>query len=223
MNDALPPSDENELSAEDLEVLRAFDAMENWNSSLSTSTLPPSPGAQESSTHTKQLALDDIVDEMMMVFVTEADEDISKMRRALNQLEQEEQINPARFVALQRAGHKLRGTSVAVYCHTIATIAHHVEVIAEQVTLGLLFPLIGSNALSQAVSALELLEKNLITYGSEQEGEALLAALATVYQTLNIDLQQPLARPAEQTTSVTHPLEIELVEETSEEAGVSVH
>src|SRR5690242_16039253 len=143
MNDALPPSDENELSAEDLEILRAFDAMENWNSDLFASSSTQSPGAQASSMNTKPLALEDIFDEMMMIFAAEADEDINKMRRALNQLEQDEQINPARFVTLQRAGHKLRGTAGAVECHTMATIAHHVEVIAEQVTLGQIFPLLG--------------------------------------------------------------------------------
>lgn len=225
MNDVFPPFDESELSSDDLDVLRAFDAMDGWDSTPApdpannahsgTSTLDQPASLTSTTPDSGQFTDDDFLNEMLAIFATEADEDIGKMRRTLNQLEQDEQIKPARFVALQRAGHKLRGTAGAVECQTMATVAHHIEVIAEQVTAGQIFPVIGGNALEQAVSVLELLLKNVITYGVEQEGEALLAALATVYQTLNIDLDRMLTLPPAQSSDQIRELEGETAESAS--------
>ena len=119
--------DESELSAEDLEVLRAFDAMSSWEAALTelsngtisvqapdTLSSPPSGPAEEAN-------------DIFRLFVSEVKEDIARMERTLSQLEQDDQIQPERFIPIKRSAHKIRGTAGAVECPGMATMAHYAE------------------------------------------------------------------------------------------------
>lgn len=185
MNETSFPPDENELTAEDMAVLQAFDAMEHWNNELSPATATaaqpetPSPGPRN---------YDVSSEEMHLLFAGEAEEDIARMRRVLNQMEQEDHIDPARFATLRRLAHKLRGTAGAVECHGMAAIAHYIELITEQISRGQLFPLLGVNALARAVSALEQSLAAFVRTGGEDE--AILVEFEALLKSLNLDPQQ---------------------------------
>src|SRR6266516_5862738 len=100
MNEELPNLDENELSDEDFAVLRAFEAMEDWSEQPAIS-----PNADPSLPQdTVRESLEYSSEDMLLVFVTEVDEDIATMRRMLNQLEQEAHIKPERFMTFRRLG-----------------------------------------------------------------------------------------------------------------------
>src|SRR5437016_958775 len=100
---------ENELSPEDLAILRAFDAKDDWLADDPSLAGDPSEESAEKRLADGEILLDDASNNYLDVFVPEAFEDIAKMRRALDQLEAEEHIDPARFVSLQRLAHKVRG------------------------------------------------------------------------------------------------------------------
>src|SRR5579884_4206453 len=111
---------ENELSPEDLEILRAFDAKDDWLADL------PSEGAATSSAEELLAAgdaQDDTDNNWLDVFVPEAVEDIDKMRRALDQLEAEEHIDASRFVSLQRLAHKIRGAAGVAGCQGMSLVS----------------------------------------------------------------------------------------------------
>lgn len=194
MNEEENPSfEENELSEDDLAVLRAFEAMDDWE--VAPSATPPSPvwtGPAVVSSQTMQSAqnaTENFLDEeMLLLFVAEVEEDIEKMRWTLNQLEQDDQIHPARFVPLKRAAHKIRGTAGAVEHHTMATIAHYVEIIVEQIGQGTIFPILGVNALVHAVTALETTLESIVEQGNESETS--LAELEAEFKNLGIHPEQ---------------------------------
>src|SRR5437660_3887935 len=118
------------------------------------------------------------------------------MRRVLNQMEQEDHIEPARFTTLRRQAHKLRGTAGAVECHGMATIAHSIELIAEQVSNGQLFPLLGVNALTRATSALE---QSLASFAhTGRVDEAIVVEFEQLLHSLNLDPQQLEVQQQEQ-------------------------
>ena len=208
----VPPYDENELTAEDLAVLEAFDSMEHWSP---RPTPPPEAAPQQEEPTSKPQSYDISSEEMLMLFVSEAEEDIVRMRRALNQLEQEGHINLARFMTLQRSAHKLRGTAGAVECYGMATIAHYIELLAGQIHNGQIFPLLGVNALTQAVSALERSLAYFATAGHEDE--TIQTELEITLKNSNVDphkleahQQEAQARTDEETTAhrlLTQPLQ----------------
>ena len=133
-------------------------------------------------------------DEMFMISsILEAEEDIVSMQQILKYLDQEDHINPARFVRLQRLGHKLRGTAGAVDFPIMSTTASHVEVIAEQVTEGKVYPLVGIYALSQTISALERHLREITSQGKEPEGDILLATSMQTAQSENLNINLQLA------------------------------
>src|SRR5579859_398104 len=187
MNDVDPPFDESELSAEDLAILRAFDSMEDWQPASSTPPLSGTTPHGASSTSLPDEYDERSSDEMLLLFVSEVEEDLARMRTALLQLDQEDQIDPARFVALKRVAHKVRGTAGALDYHNMATIAHDIELIVQQITEGQLFPLMGVNGLIKAVEALELSLQNITMDG--KEGDAPLVDLEVALAALNIPLQ----------------------------------
>ncbi|MBE3559936.1 MAG: response regulator [Ktedonobacteraceae bacterium] len=176
--------DESALSEEDLAVLRAFEAKQEWPGGPSSTTTPLT---------TQQTELQGGPDEELhALFLTEVTEDITAMRHALSHLEQEDHIDPADFAELQRLGHKVRGTAGAVASDNIAAVAHFVEVLAEQTAEGMIFPVLGVHALSQIVRVLETALQNLATHG--HEGELPLAELREVFNNCQIDIEQLLAR-----------------------------
>jgi chemosensory pili system protein ChpA (sensor histidine kinase/response regulator) len=193
MNDAF---NHDELSAEDLAILQAFDEMDmvNWEgegAQKDTSTQPP--GEEEAGE--KFLA----PEEMLALFVGEADEDITTIRRTLQQLEPDDHLDGAHLQIIQRTAHKLKGTTGAVGCMVMSTIAHHLEDLVKQIINGAIVPFIGLNALVQTAHALEKTLISFVTNGEESSN--LLAELETEYKALNINIA---ARPAERPGYAQH-------------------
>jgi chemosensory pili system protein ChpA (sensor histidine kinase/response regulator) len=188
MND-LNDFDEVELSAEDLEILRAFDAIDSWDSAptgpLNEATMTQERAASASSSQNEE---DTLVEDVLLLFISEAEEDIAHMRRTLSLLEQDDQIQPSRFIPLKRAAHKIRGTSGAVECLSMSTIAHYAELIVEKMTGGTLFPVIGVNALMHIVAALEATLEEIVTQGKEPQEP--LVELENTLRELGIDLRE---------------------------------
>jgi CheY-like chemotaxis protein len=174
------PLDSNELTPEDLDVIRGFLAADVFamssagGSAESTSSLPEMPVAGEQAG-----ALDESgeEDEMLAVFATEVDEDLAGMRQALALLRQEETpgMPPAVFpttsspaiAALRRGAHKIRGTSAAVGCKAMPIIAYAIETLLDQAhsqpiewTRGLL-------ALGYALDALRETLESVVVEGVE--------------------------------------------------------
>jgi HPt (histidine-containing phosphotransfer) domain-containing protein len=190
MDNAFSPLDDldnSELLDDDLAILQAFKAMENW---------PPAPRETASSQSascgfvvpsTSLTPSDD--EDILKIFIAEAEDDIANMLQIVKHLEQDDHTNLAQFVRLQRLGHKLRGTAGAIDFPVMSTIASNVEKIAEQVTKQKLKPVASLYTLSQAVTALERYLREIISRGKEPEGDALLAAFHTAYRNLDIDAQ----------------------------------
>jgi chemotaxis protein histidine kinase CheA len=181
MNDELP-FDQSTLSAEDLATLRAFDAIEGWETAPSDPTTPSS--VRESSASYPES------DDTLPIFFEEVEEDISSMLEALQKIEQEGSPQPSHFAALRRLGHKMRGTAGAMGYLNMSEIASSVEVIAEQVTYHMLQPATGSKAIFSAVNVLESCLYRLAQDGQEQADA--MADLRSFYTQLSIDLDQPI-------------------------------
>lgn len=194
-DEAFPDFDESQLSEDDLAVLRAFEAMEDWNTDASAASTPASAIWSDPSSPGEQSG--DDFDEMLLLFASEADEDITRMRDALKQLDFEEHIDPTRFVTLRRAAHKLRGTAGTVEFHVMATIAQRIEETVDQITAGTIFPLVGLNVLVQAVFALEMTLKSVVEQGKES-GEPLARLEADLKDLAPDDEQQAPASPGAQ-------------------------
>ncbi|GCE04980.1 ATP-binding response regulator [Dictyobacter aurantiacus] len=201
--------EENELTTEDLAILKAFDAIESW----------PTEGGEDSKVtdderQKKSEAEDDA--EMLIIFLEEATEDIARMSQAARQLAQEAQFAATRFRVFQRAGHKLRGTAAAVGYLIMSTAAEHIEIIAEQVLNEKVKPDTGLEAITQAISVLEGCQSYLVEEGQEPDKPELITALEATYQRLGIILTEvPTnntaalpAQPEEISNRVTIPLEM---------------
>ncbi len=181
MNDELP-FDESTLSVEDLATLRAFDAIESWETSPSAPTTPST--VRESSAAYPES------DDTLPIFLEEVEEDISSMLEALQKIEQEGSPQPSSFAALRRLGHKMRGTAGAMGYLNMSEIASSIEIVAEQVAYHMLQPAIGSKAISSAVNVLESCLYRLAQDG--QEPADVMADLQSFYAQLSIDLDQPI-------------------------------
>ena len=154
MDDRNSPFHQDELSEEDLEVLRAFHSNEEPlpdNSLSQEPTLEASFASQTETTQSPSLISDD---EMLAFFATEADEDIATMRLALQRLEQDDRLDSQNLEALKRSAHKMAGTAAAIGCDSMSTIARHMEKIIELVEDGNVMYVTGSIALAHAVACL---------------------------------------------------------------------
>lgn len=178
--------DENELSPEDLEILRAFEAKETWEATNSSPTAPK--------VHKEEAA-----ESWILVFLNEAAEDVAKLHRAFSQIESETHISSARFTTLQRVAHKIRGAAGAVECHGIATVAQYIEQVAEQVVQGRIFPTLVLPSFNQAITALEAALHRLAATGSE--GQLPLAYLESELQRLQTHIQAPRSPEGERETA----------------------
>src|SRR5436309_13923055 len=118
---------QDELSADDQAVLRAFDELDmtGWEVGTSGAAQPP---------------LADILssEDLLMIFVGEAEEDMSIIRQALQQLEPDEHLDAARLQILQRTAHKMKGTSGAIGYTAMSTLAHYIEVLTRLIINGTL-------------------------------------------------------------------------------------
>ncbi|HYL44585.1 MAG TPA: response regulator [Ktedonobacteraceae bacterium] len=184
---------QNELSAEDLAILQAFDAMEmdDWE------TGSPGPETHDDIT-TSPLAEQDILspDDMLSLFVGEVNEDITQIRRALQNLDMDETLDHGRLQVLQRAAHKIKGTAGAVGCMAMSHIAQYMEELIKVIIQGDVAPFVGLNVLMQTALALEVTLKSVVTYG--HESTAPLTELEAEYKALNIVLgsdSQPSSVP----------------------------
>jgi len=195
MNDIPEPPDENklnepgELSEDDLAVLRAFEAAEVLlvkDPSADVST-PGSPLFEQShAAQSPQSSPREVAEEMLVLFVTEADEDIMVMQEALRHLEQDDRADAASLMTLQRTAHKLKGTAGSIGCERISTIAQYVEKFVEAVKNGTINNLAGLMAIMHAIQALEATLYGIAANG--QESDTPLAELEAMYASLNIDI-----------------------------------
>lgn len=144
MNEAQPPFDENALSPEDQEVIRAFDALDTWK----TDTTP---------LRTEHLAATEQTEELdvLLIFVTELEEDLAALRQSLHYLTQHSPSARQHFLPLQRLGHKIRGAAGAMECSVMSTIAEQIEARAQQVQQGQVEPSTALTLIQHAVTALE--------------------------------------------------------------------
>src|SRR5260370_18071892 len=136
MNDTPEPPDDNELnepgelSEDDLGVLRAFEAAENMvvkDHSADVSAPGSSLFQQLHAAQSPQPSPGEVPEEMLVLFVTEADEAIMVMRETLRHLEQDDPADPASLMALQRTAHKLKGPAASLGYDPISTLAQFVE------------------------------------------------------------------------------------------------
>src|SRR5947209_9438703 len=203
----------DELSADDLAVVRAFDALDmgDWGSErpaieqsapgvpargASTGTLSggqadqpgglaDQPGGLVMINHAPTPDAPPLSpDDMLALFVGEVDEDMATIQRTLQQLEPDDQLDTARLQTLQRTAHKMKGTSGAIGYTAMASIAQHMEALTTLIIHGEIVPFIGLHALVQTVRALEVTLNSIVTYGQEN-GEP-LAELEAEYKALNI-------------------------------------
>lgn len=181
---------QNELSDEDLAVLRAFDAlnMEDWEAK--NIDKPPrqltQPLGEQDTTIQPELANLLSPEEMLNLFTTETDEDLTILQRTLQQLEPDDQLDSIHLQTLQRTAHKMKGTTGAIGCTVMSSIAHHIEELVRLIISGKVVPFIGLNALVQTVRALEVTFNSFVTGG--QESTTPLTELEAEYKALNIDI-----------------------------------
>src|SRR6266704_3455031 len=164
MNDTPESPDDNELngpgelSEDDLAVLRAFEAAEELlvkDPPADVSAPGSSLFEQSYATQSPQSSPGEIPEEMLVLFVTEADEDITAMRETLHHLEQDDPADSASLTALQRTAHKLKGTAGSIGYERISTIAQYVEKFVAAVKNGTINNLAGLIAIMHAIQALE--------------------------------------------------------------------
>ncbi len=174
------PSDE--LSAEDLAILQAFDATEDLLSNQNQEDVSDMHSSQ--SLPLEDIALDvETAEDMLILFANEADEDIGLMRRALQQLEQENSIYSHGLVSLGRSAHKLKGTAGAMGCDVMSMISLHIEEEISRIKEEKVVFLSGMAVLNNAIDALESTLESLISNGTEdpQILEKLLTPQAEMY------------------------------------------
>ncbi len=203
MDDMQSSHDDQELSPEDLEILRAFEEKSDW--SVEEAKHVPTQGA------TTAPLVDEVSQDWLHTFIPEVIEDIARMRRAIAWLERETQVQPAQFSAFKHASHKVRGAAGLVECHNMATIAQYVEEASEQVINGTIAPEPALQAFTYAVALLEMIAQNLQDTG--MEGQVLLDELAELFQQLLPSMRissSPLYLEAE-------PVERQLLDEEAEQ------
>src|SRR5579859_7352398 len=113
MDDLNPHFNQDELSEADLEVLRAFHSNEEPTPGNPLSQEPALEASQVETAQSPTLMSDD---EMLVLFATEADEDIAAMRVALQRLGQDDRLDSQSLKVLKRSAHKVAGTAAAIGC-----------------------------------------------------------------------------------------------------------
>ncbi|GHO44286.1 response regulator [Ktedonospora formicarum] len=155
---------EQELSAEDLAIIKAFEEMDDstWQKNQAEPLTAP----------VVSLPTEETLDDMLIIFVDEVEEDIARINRALNQLEQQEgaSIDSARLVTVKRAAHKIRGSAGMVECGNLSAIAHSLEEIGERVLAGHVEPSLALKALIQGAQAMEATLDGFVQHGHESVG-----------------------------------------------------
>ncbi len=186
MDDLNSPFHQDELSEADLEVLRAFHSDEEPapGSTLSQETALEASHTPLTETAQSETFMTD--DEMLVLFATEADEEIATMRVALQRLGQDDLLDFQCLKALKRSAHKVAGTAASIGCDSMSTIAHYMETIIRLVEDGSVILLTGSIALVHALQALELTLQSIAS--NSYESKIPLLELEEEFKALNIDI-----------------------------------
>src|SRR6266851_4661012 len=187
MDDLDSPDHQEELSKDDQEVLRAFHDLEE--STTSNDSFPQKTTPEISTTNLTnidQYAAFLSEDEMLALFASEADEDITTMRLAVQHLEQANRLDSPGLKVLKRCTHKVAGTAAAIGCASMSTIAHHIEAIIKLVENGSLVFQTGLIALVHSVQALEATLHSIVSNGYESKNP--LLELEEEYKRFNIDV-----------------------------------
>src|SRR5260370_1097241 len=156
MNETPFFSDFDELSAEDLAIIQAFDALDDlaFPDGLDEQNgLQSNSGALSLAAGALEIANPE---DMLILFASEADEDLGTMRRALQQVEQDNHVNSPGLVFLGRAAHKLKGTAGAMGCEAMSTIALRIEEEMQLIKAGKVDFFMGLITLVHAINALEV-------------------------------------------------------------------
>lgn len=183
----------DELSPEDLAIIQAFDSM---NDLAVTGNLDEQAGGQSNTNSLEYVGMGvESPEDMLMLFASEADEDISIMRRALQQLEQDNSTDSTGLVTLGRTAHKVKGTAGAMGCEAMSTIALRIEeeiqlIKGEKITF-----FTGLMALVHAINALELTLQSVMNDG--QESPLPLQELLQDLAMLNVESEQAQESPEE--------------------------
>ncbi len=224
MDDFDAPDHQEELSKDDLEVLRAFHELEfsSANDSFPFETTPETSLTYQSDTDQSAAFLSE--DDMLAVFATEADEDITTMRLAVQQLEQDNRLDSQGLKALKRCAHKVAGTAAAIGCASMSTIARHVEAIIKLVEDGSLAFQTGLTALFNSMQALEATLHTLVSNGFE--GMNPLLELEEEYKRLHIDVhnaQPSLSETTDATSTNWFSQQIGELDQNSSSLRVNAH
>jgi chemosensory pili system protein ChpA (sensor histidine kinase/response regulator) len=196
-------SPSEELSAEDLAIIQAFDAMDDL--AVTGNLDEQASGTLSSPLEGGALNIENPED-MLMLFASEADEDLATMRRALNQLEQDNQTSSPGLVTLGRAAHKLKGTAGAMGCDAMSTIALKIEEEIQLIKDEKIAFLTGLMALVHAINALEITLQSVLNDG--QESTLPLQELLRDLAMLNVEAEQSPPQTPENPLERIAPKEI---------------
>ncbi|MDQ6659950.1 MAG: Hpt domain-containing protein, partial [Chloroflexota bacterium] len=180
------PTSYDELSPEDVEVLRAFDALEELKVGDAASSALRSESKAVLSDNDTALPTPE---EMLLLFVSEVDEDLSILQQTLQRLEPDDSLDPGRLLTLQRTAHKLKGTTGSMECGVLSSIAYYIEAVAKLLARNALASFVGLNALIQAVQAFERTFHDFVTDG--KESDTALTELESEYKALAIAIPPP--------------------------------
>lgn len=180
MFDPTDPFNHNDLSPEDLEVLRTFQE---------TNDFMVTPGEEDDAPRETSSIDPELQEEeeMLLIFASEAAEDISSLRQGLAQIERDERGDSPGFFVMQRVAHKIRGTAAAIGCFAMSSLAHHIETIISKMKSGAIPLYTGLFALGHAVGALETTLDSVVA--EKQESMAPLLRLEGDCEALQIPLQ----------------------------------
>ncbi len=213
--------DSEELSAEDLAIIRAFDAMDDL-------ALAGNPGTQQGEMQVNTAPLDnsrlgiESPEDMLILFASEADEDIGVMRRALNQVEQDNLTTSPGLVTLSRAAHKLKGTAGAMGCEAMSAIALQIEEEIQLIKGEDIAFLTGLMALVHAINALEVTLQSVVNDG--QESQLPLQELLQDLARLNVKNEQtPSASEAQESSPLLISKEMQELSPVTAAAQVDTH
>ena len=157
MDDLDTQDHHEELSKDDLEVLQAFHDLE-FSTIVDSFPLELTRGTSPTDQPEDFLSEDD----MLALFATEADEDITTIRMVIQRIERANMLDSQGMKTLKRRAHKIAGTAAAIGCASMSTIARHVETIIKLVEGGNLSLQITLIALTHSVQALEATLQRLV-------------------------------------------------------------
>ncbi len=189
---------ENDLSTEDLAILRKFDAMEDFlpdetshsagaNLSTNTSSYYLSPGQGISPAERADGGYEEVSPEdLLLLFISEVEEDVGVLRNGVQQLAPGETLDVLHLQLLERKAHKIKGTAGAFGSNALASIARYTETLIHLLVQGSLRPRTGLAVLMSAISALEATLNSLVTIG--EESPVPLAELEAEFKARNMDV-----------------------------------